>query len=136
VRQGGGRQGDGVFAQGDAWWLEVEWESQDPALSFQVGVGVDRVDGVQAFSCDTRGAQGFPRSGALRYRARLTLPELPLVKGEFSIYVFLLDEQALHVHDRRILTGALRVESPGYRFGIVAVAHRWEAEDCRAGLER
>ena len=66
--------------------------------------------------------------GDTRYRLRLSIPRLPLVKGEFTLYVFLLDESALHVYDERIVPAAFRVDSSAYRFGLVDVDHAWELE--------
>jgi hypothetical protein len=54
------------------------------------------------------------------------VPALPLVKGEFTVYVFLLDENGLHVFDQCILPAALTVENPAYRFGIVEIPHHWQ----------
>jgi lipopolysaccharide transport system ATP-binding protein len=110
------------------WELEVEWESDDPARAFHVGVGVNRLDEVEVLSFSTHADGLAPLSGGRAYLARLRLPRLPLVKGGFTLYVFLLDEQGLHVYDQRILRHAFTVESPVYRFGLVSADHRWELD--------
>jgi hypothetical protein len=69
-----------------------------------------------------------PFTGRRGYRARLAVPEMPLLKGAFTIYVFLLDESALHVFDRRMLRGALIVDPPEFVVGLVRAEHRWEVE--------
>jgi hypothetical protein len=68
-----------------------------------------------------------PWSGRTRHTVRLEIPELPLVKNTFKLYVFLLAEDGLHIHDTRILEDAISVEYDEYPFGIVAIPHRWRA---------
>lgn len=110
----------------DPWSLEIEWESEDSALEFHLGVGVDRVDGVQVASFSTYhdGLSAF--TGQRRYRLTLELPQLPLVNGEFSIYVFLLGERAVHLYDSRVLPGAFRIAGDAYEIGLTRIAHRWQ----------
>jgi ABC-type polysaccharide/polyol phosphate transport system ATPase subunit len=117
--------GAALYAQGDPWELEVAWESEDPRLAFHVGVGVNRADGVEVFSCATHLDGLAPVTGARAYSARLAVPSLPLVKGEFTLYVFLLDEEGLHVYDQRVIPGSFQVRSPAYVFGLVRVEHAW-----------
>jgi hypothetical protein len=88
-------------------------------------VGVDREDGVQAFAMDTRGESWAPLSGRRRYRVRLLLPELPLAQGDFKLYVFLADEQALHLHDMRVLAPGFTVAPPEYTVGLMRPRHTW-----------
>jgi hypothetical protein len=56
---------------------------------------------------------------------RLQIPSLPLVKGRFKLYIFLLAEDGLHIHDTRILEDAFTVAYEDYPFGVVSVDHRW-----------
>lgn len=121
------------FRSGEELGLELAWESRDPSLGFHVGVGVNRVDEVEVFSFATHRDGVRPVTGAGEHRIRLELSELPLVKGQFTIYVFLLDDRGLHVYDRRILPAAFDVESPSYAFGLVETEHRWRVEE-PAGL--
>lgn len=126
VRQLGEGAETQVFQYRDPWLLEVEWETRDTELSFHLGVGIDRIDGVQICTFGTH-RDGLPASsGKLRYRVRLSVPELPILKGEFSLYVFLLDEQGMHVYDQYLLQTAFSVESRGFQVGLVHTAHRWD----------
>jgi ABC-type polysaccharide/polyol phosphate transport system ATPase subunit len=112
--------------------LEIEWEAQDPRLGFHVGVGINRIDEVEVLSFSTH-ADGLPaRTGERAYSVRLLLPKLPLVKGEFTIYIFLLDEEGLHIYDQRILRRAFSVKSPAYTFGLVRADHEWNVDAGRA----
>lgn len=114
---------------GEPWEVAVEWEAQDPASAFHLGVGINRVDGVEVFSFATHLDGLPPQTGRLRYSARLRIPALPLVKGKFAIYIFLLDEQGLHVYDRRLIQPAFQVESPEYAFGLLQTEHHWDVDD-------
>ncbi len=124
--------GSAVLRPGTPLTVEVAWESADPSLAFHLGVGLNRADGVEVGAFGTHGDNLPALSGATSYRARLAIPELPLVKGEFSLYLFLLGEQGLHVYDRRVLLGAFRVAQSRYAFGIVRMAHQWEWSPDRA----
>jgi lipopolysaccharide transport system ATP-binding protein len=121
---------------GDRWGLLVEWECDDPALAFHLGVGVNRSDGTEVFSCTTIGAPGFPVAGARRRRVVLEVPRLPLVKGDFDVYVHLGDENGLHVYDRDRLSPGFSVRSEEYSFGLVQVEHSFTIEAVSAGDRR
>jgi ABC-type polysaccharide/polyol phosphate transport system ATPase subunit len=117
-----------TFGHGEPWCLEVEWETSEPGLSFHLGVGLNRRDGVEVTSFSTHREGLPPMRGRRRYRARLRVPALPLVKGEFTIYVFLLDETGLHIFDQQVVSRAFLVESASYVFGLVEVEHSWDLE--------
>ncbi|MEA2601802.1 MAG: hypothetical protein QOF89_2794 [Acidobacteriota bacterium] len=119
---------DLLYRPGEEWELAVEWEATDPGLEFHLGVGINRVDGVEVCSFATHLDGLPPLSGETRYAARLRIPGLPLVKGEFTLYVFLLDEQGLHPYDQRVVPNAFTVHSPSYTFGLVRVDHTWTLE--------
>ncbi len=129
VRQRSDRPG-AIYHHLEPWTLEIEWQTSDPSLPFHVGVGVDRIDGVQICSFGTHRDGLPPWLGANRYQTSLRLPELPMLKGEFSLYVFLLDEEGLHVYDQKIIPGAFSIEaSEEYRFGLIEAEHVWEGAD-------
>ncbi len=125
-------RGDRRYSPGDPWEIEVEWETGDPRLAFHLGVGINRADGIEVCSFASH-LDGFaPVSGEESYAARLSIPRLPLVKGEFTLYIFLMDEAGLHVYDQRMIPSAFTVQSPAYAFGLVRVDHSW-ALDARSG---
>lgn len=115
------RAGRTVFATGDAWQVRLTWRSDGPGRAFHVGVGVNRADGVEVFTLTSQDRE--PLSGQTEYQARFLIDSLPLTKGSFAVFAFLLDESALHVYDRQVLTEAFVVESGEYEFGIFRVEH-------------
>jgi ABC-type polysaccharide/polyol phosphate transport system ATPase subunit len=121
-----------LYASGQPWELEIEWETEDPGLAFHLGVGINRSDEVEVCSFATH-LDGLPaRTGQRRYAVRLRIPELPLVKGEFTVYIFLLDGEGLHIYDQRRIPRAFTVYSPTYAFGLIRADHAWDF-DARSG---
>ena len=115
--------------------LEIEWQTTDTSLPFHVGVGLDRIDGVQVCSFGSHRDGLSPWLGAAHYRACLRIPELPMLKGEFSLYVFLLDESGLHVYDQKVIPSAFSIEAPEeYRFGLIETDHVWETPPATADV--
>ena len=121
------------FAAGETVAVDLAFETEDPALHFQVRVGVDREDGVQILAADTRRESWAPLTGHRQYRLRLLLPELPVAQGEFRVYVYLGDESALHVHDTRILRPGFSVVSSEYVVGLLRPRHLWMLPEGGAG---
>jgi lipopolysaccharide transport system ATP-binding protein len=120
---------EATYAADAPWGLEIGWESHDPALAFHIGVGINRSDGVEVFSFATHLDCVRPHSGEKEYSIGLSIPKLPLVKGEFTVYVFLLDEAGLHIYDQRVIERAFQVQGSTYGFGLVKVDHAWQLND-------
>lgn len=117
------------FASGETLAVDLAFETQDPTLSFNLRLGADREDGVQAFAVDTREEPWAPLTGKRRYRVRLLLPELPIAQGEFRLYAFLGDETALHLHDLRVLKPGFTVVAPDYTVGLIRPRHIWSVAE-------
>jgi ABC-type polysaccharide/polyol phosphate transport system ATPase subunit len=117
-----------VYTSGDPLELEVDWETRESRLAFHLGIGINRIDGVEVFSFATHLDGLPPLTGEVRHTVRLRLPSLPLIKGEFSLYVFLLDEAGLHVYDQRFLRRAFEVSGPAFAFGLVRAEHGWQLD--------
>jgi len=115
-----------LFKHREPWQMDVEWESVDAQRAFHIGVGIDRLDGVTLCSFATHRDGVGPFRGSTRYRVRLRLPELPMIKGSYSLYIFLLDEAGLHVFDQRVIHSAFSIESREYHFGLVETDHHWD----------
>lgn len=117
------------FRCGHPWSLEVEWVSEEEDLGFHLGVGIERVDQVEALTFATHLDGREPFRGLHRYRVRLRMPEQPLNRGEFVVRILLLDDRGLHVYDRKDVSRAFRIDSPGY--GLMRAPHSWELLDRR-----
>ena len=113
------------FAPLDPWELEVEWRVDSARLLTHLGVTINTINHVQVCSFGTHQDDQPCFTGRLDYRARLRIPALPLIKGEFSLYIYILDESGLHIYDQEYLPAAFSLASPSYRFGLMQIAHSW-----------
>jgi lipopolysaccharide transport system ATP-binding protein len=116
---------DARCRQGDAFELEISWACEEAIDRFHVCVGINRPDEVEVASFLSHRSGAGPWTGATEHHVRLEIPSLPLVKGSFKVYVFLLAEDGLHIYDTRIIDDAITVEYDDYPFGIVAIDHQW-----------
>ncbi|NJL26752.1 MAG: ABC transporter ATP-binding protein [Thermoanaerobaculia bacterium] len=125
-RGGEGEEGGPCeFRSGERWEIEVTWETDNPRIATHLGVAINRSDGLEVCAFGTHRDDLAPFEGERSYRIRLEMPALPLVKGEFMLYVYLLDEVGLHVYDQRWLPTAFVVKSHDYHFGVFSADHRW-----------
>lgn len=61
-------------------------------------------------------------------QATLSFPRLPLLKGDYTINVFLLCERGLHVYDHAERVATLRVVQQGLEQGLVTLPHAWDTQ--------
>ena len=117
----------------DPWTLEVEWESREEGLGCHLAVGLDTADGVQVCAFTTERAGLSPVSGRGSHRAVVKVPRLPMTKGDYSACVFLLDEESLHVYDRKVAANVLQIEAERFEPSLFDVPHEWEVDGERVG---
>lgn len=120
------------FAAGETVAVDVAFRTTDPSLSFHVRVGIDREDGVQIFGCDTATWEKAPLSGSDHFRVRLTIPNIPVSHGNFTVSAFVADEKALYPHDFRRLDPGFAVHSADYVVGILHTPSAWSLEEVGA----
>lgn len=58
--------------------------------------------------------------------ARLTFSQLPLLKGEYWVTVFLGCERAVHAYDQAEMVARITVRQQGLEQGIVTLPHAWK----------
>jgi len=103
--------------------------THDPAVAPPtVAVLISDASGMHVTSCTSfhDGVQWQAMQGALS--ACLRLPALPLLRGEFTIDVFLLCERAIHVYEHVVHAARFSVVAGGPEPGIVRLPHRWEQQ--------
>jgi len=123
-----GRSGEAPLEirPGGALDLEIEVESTRPDESFHVAAALDTLDGRCVLGVSTAWDGVAPLKGNDRYRIALTVPALPVASGTFHLWVFLLDETGLAIHDQVLVTNAVRVTAPSWTPSLIEVAHHWE----------
>lgn len=58
--------------------------------------------------------------------ARVTWPQLPLLRGEFTVDIFLLCERAIHVYEHLVHAARFGVVAAGPELGLARLPHHWE----------
>ncbi|WP_284615594.1 ABC transporter ATP-binding protein [Aquabacterium humicola] len=67
----------------------------------------------------------LPRDARGVGRTSLTLPKLPLLKGDYFINVFLACERGLHYYNSALYAFELEVTQDGLEQGVVTLEHHW-----------
>ncbi len=116
------------FGFGMPFAAEVEVEAERPDLPLKVGFVLFRNDEVEIFTATSFDQP--PLQGKTRYRCRLELDALPLVKGRYKPAFYVTDSEGLHLYHVRELPDGLTVDPPaGYRyFGIIHPPARWRLD--------
>ncbi len=102
--------------------------ASDPALPAPVvGLMVHSADGRVIASSSTQ-ADGIVlvRDEAGRGLAQLEFPQIPLLKGEYYVGVYLLSEDGIHVYDGAPSIGTLHFSQSSLEQGVVSLAHHWQ----------
>ena len=60
-------------------------------------------------------------------RVMVRFPALPLLRGHYWVNVFLLCEQALHVHESAYRIGRIEIDQEGPELGVVSLQRVWES---------
>lgn len=116
-----------VFQTGDDITLRVAIESDVPEQKIHLLAGCDRAaDEMQCFAVGTNFDGVEPLSGENRYEVCLRLRDVPLVRGDYSVVLFVGDENGMHVFDRRDFRPAFSIGGDHYEIGLIRVRHEWE----------
>ena len=113
-----------AFRPGEPFTVELEFAADDPDRPFHVHVGVATRDQVNCFAADSNVDRVGPFRGRRRYALSVTLPSLPLAKGEFVVHAFLVDEKALAVYDTNTLL-SFRVDTEEWKTGLFRAPFVW-----------
>ncbi|MGV8803676.1 MAG: ABC transporter ATP-binding protein [Polaromonas sp.] len=101
--------------------------ASDPVLpSPVVAITLNAPDGRTVTSSSTQ-ADGLvlERDGNGRGIATIEFPAIPLLKGEYFVWVYLLSEDGIHVYDTAGNVATLRFTQKSLEQGIVSLAHGW-----------
>ncbi|MBS4095586.1 MAG: ABC transporter ATP-binding protein [Sulfuricella sp.] len=66
------------------------------------------------------------RDGAGNGRACAVFEQIPLLKGSYWVYAFLMCENAVHFYEYANMVAQLNVTQDGLEMGVVSLPHRWE----------
>lgn len=113
---------------GDTVELKIHYEVPDPSVSFNLGVSVNRLDDIQCFGSSSL-HEGVPvqKSGHAVFR----INNLRLLAGEFTISVYIADENSMMALDQMIDVIEFKVEHDGYEVGIFRGDIEWIFEESK-----
>jgi hypothetical protein len=118
-----------LFRTGDDLHIRVQISSDISSQPIHLMAGVLRAaDELQCFAVGTHSDGLPPLSGQSEYEIVVKLHALPLLRGDYAVVLFVGDENAMHVFDRRDLRPAFSVSGDRYEIGMIAVSHEWEIE--------
>jgi lipopolysaccharide transport system ATP-binding protein len=116
----------------DALWLDIALRTDPKLPSPTLGVVVCGADARPITSAgswiDGAPLQRLPDGSAT---ATLVLPEMPLLKGRYTVSVYVLCERALHLNAAAEHAVAFEVTQAHVEQGVVSVPHQWVMESAR-----
>lgn len=101
--------------------LLMTFRAEKPTLAFRLGVVFDHPSGIPFFSS----VMEKPVTGKTLYHVELHIPSLPMVKGEYDVAVFLMDESALSIYDEWRKKRALCLKPTNFSVGYLHIPHTW-----------
>jgi ABC-type polysaccharide/polyol phosphate transport system ATPase subunit len=114
------------FNSGDDIVLKLRISSDDPALKIHILAGVLRAaDEMQCFAAGTHNDGLPPLRGKSDYEVDVRLQSVPLNRGDYGVIVYVGDEHAIHVYDRRDARPAFSIRGDRYEIGLMNVPHEW-----------
>jgi lipopolysaccharide transport system ATP-binding protein len=108
--------------------FELDFRVRRPSQGVNVGAAIFRTDNVLAATFNSL-LEGLPPVTAPgRHRCRLSLPDLRLSEGEYTVVGYLFDEHGLHMYDHRQHDRNLIVSLDQNHPGLVRLHHRFEVQ--------
>ena len=103
--------------------------ASDPALpSPVVAVTLNAPDGRMLTSSSTLAdALELARDESGRGTAIIEFPNIPLLKGEYFVWVYLLSENGIHIYDTASNVATLHFSQQSLEQGLVSLAHSWQS---------
>lgn len=59
-------------------------------------------------------------------KINLQLDQIPLLKGDYLINIYLMCERGLHIYDAAVAAATLQIKQSGRLQGYFSIPHRWE----------
>jgi lipopolysaccharide transport system ATP-binding protein len=126
------QKGDHLDLQSSESDLTVDIEFVfDPSLPPPVAaVSIMRKDGLLVASASTHNdGHNIPPHPEGKAQVSITFPKIPLLKGNYTIYIHLICENAIHLYDQAASVVSLEVSQQGVEQGVVTLPHQWQISD-------
>jgi len=113
----------------DDFSISVDFLSSASVSVPSIGVGIRTSDGRVVCSAGSRNdGVDLRRDAAGLSRVTLAFPQIPLLKGEYLVDVYLMCENGIHVYDQVRPCGQIMVRQLGLEQGLVTLRHAWRQE--------
>ncbi len=109
--------------------VKISVDVLDTDVPFHVAVVIQRDDGINIFFTTTMQQGLEPVIGLGKVNALLEIPGFPILSGEYSLFVYLLDDHGIQVLDMAEGVCRFSVRSDPSEMGIVALEHHWHIEE-------
>ncbi len=106
--------------------VRIEVEVIDKRVPFHLAVVIQRDDGINIFVTTTKQQGLEPVSDVKALTAILRLPRLSILSGEYSLFIYLLDDHGIQVLDMAEGVCPFSVRADNSEMGVVALNHKWE----------
>ncbi|HEY0141408.1 MAG TPA: ABC transporter ATP-binding protein [Thermoanaerobaculia bacterium] len=117
------------FARGEDIHVRMRIEADDPSQPLHVLVGVHRsADDLQCFAVGTHADGAKPLLGSNEYEVSAQLLGVPLLRGDYTVFAFVGDENAMAVFDQRQLRPGFSMTGDRFEIGLLSIDHRWQLE--------
>ena len=102
--------------------------SIDPTLPTPaLALGISDANGLTVASATTHNDRFEVRMDVLgQGHATIVFERFPLLKGRYSVTVFLVSEDAVHVYDQVERSVLVDVRQRGLEQGLVSLPHQWQ----------
>lgn len=110
--------------------LEIRFASDPRLPPPTIGIGLDSATGVVLATVSSlNDGVVMARDGEGRGVARVTFPRIALLRGAYTISVFLACERMLHVYEQAARVVQIEVTQSWLEPGLVTLPHRWHEEE-------
>ena len=125
----------------DIYGTSLEVRSKQQTLTVSVGFASDPVLASPVVAVTVNGPDGrilassstqsdgllLSRDAGGRGTATIEFPNIPLLKGEYFVWVYLLSENGIHIYDTASNVATLHVSQDSLEQGMVSLAHHWQS---------
>ena len=126
-----GETGTSLEVQSGRQTLDINVKfASDPTLPSPVAaVSINGPDGrILASSSTQVDGVYLVRDESGRGTATIKFPNIPLLKGEYFVWAYLLSEDGIHTYDTASNAASLHFSQQGLEQGLVALQHNWSTE--------
>jgi lipopolysaccharide transport system ATP-binding protein len=106
--------------------VRIDIEAVDSNVPFHAAVVIQRDDGINIFFTTTKQQGLEPVAGLEHVTVLLNLPHFDILSGDYSLYVYVLDDHGIQVIDMAEGVCPFSVRADPSEMGIVALPHKWE----------